>query len=194
MNGMFSEWLADVGGQIAASVSIAVLGGIAGMFTPWGKRLAAKAAAGIARAWWTVRSIRVTTRPRIEAEIADAVRTATADDDEENDDGEPRRLRPEEYEGWVLGPASEPRHWELRNQTGESVTVEGIIPAGPFWPFEWEEPDFPAQLAPGESLLIRARRVRSGNSMMPWMDDAMANVIYEDDHGDEREDVIWILQ
>ncbi|RKE60451.1 hypothetical protein DEU36_2893 [Microbacterium sp. AG238] len=106
---------------------------------------------------------------------------------------EAHEKRHQDYDGWVLGPASEARFWELRNQTGETVTVEGIVPSGPYWPFEWEEPSFPVRLAPGGSVSIRARKLRSGNHLLPWMNDAMANVVYEDEHGDEREAIIWIL-
>jgi hypothetical protein len=187
---MGDEWWADVSGQIVAGlIVIAVASGVA-VVTPWGKRVVLT----VGRAASAILSLRITTRGRIDAEVARAVKqvTAMSQEKDEHDVG-PQPLSPEAHDGWVLGPATRPRHWELRNQTGRAVIVRAILFSGPYWPFEWEEPDFPASLAPGESLLIQARRVHMGSHLMPWVNDAMANVLYEDDHGDERQDVIWVL-
>ncbi len=191
---MGNEWWADVSGQIVAGLIVIAVGSVVASFTPWGKRVVGTVGRAAGRAASAISSLRITTRGHIDAEVARAVEQATASPSEEDelDDGS-RPVRPEAYDGWVLGPAPQPRHWELRNQTGQAVIVRAIIPRGAYWPFEWAEPDFPAPLAPGESLLVQARRIHMGSHLMPWVNDAMANVLYEDDHGDERQDVIWVL-
>jgi len=89
-------------------------------------------------------------------------------------------------------PAPTPRTWMLRNQTGEDAVVEMIMMAASAY-FDWEPPEYPIALKDGASLSFPARRVRTSFNFMPFLDNPMANVMWQDSHGDEREDVIWIV-
>jgi hypothetical protein len=187
---MTNDWWADVGGQIVAGLIVLAAGAVITGFTPWGKRVGKSTIRGVQHALRMLSSVRVTTRPRIDSEIAAAVARAV---ESEVDDDEPRPMRPDEYDGWVMAPAPQARRWVLRNQTTEVTTVEAIRPVGAFWPFEWEPPSFPVTLAPGESVSFVARKLRPANSFMPFTDSPMANVLWEDAHGDEHEDIVWII-
>lgn len=193
MIGMNSEqwaaWWADIGGQVIAGVVLLVVAAVIAALTPWGKRVRDRITAAFLAAIRFVRSLRITTRPRIDAEVAEAVREATEPDP---GDDEERPLRPDEYDGWVMEPAPEPRTWLLRNQTGQVAKVEALM-LGANSNFEWDHPDVPVTLANGESISFPARRIRTGMSLMPFMDRPAANVLWEDEHGDQQEDIVWIV-
>lgn len=186
---MTSAWWADVGGQVFAGMILLAVAGTVTALTPWGKRVRSRIGSAFVKSYRLVTSLRVTTRPRIDAEIAEAVREAT--EEAEPDDDEPP-LRPAEHTGWVMLPAPAPRTWLLRNQTGESATVLMLM-LGHNSNFEWEPPDFPWTLHAGESLSFPARRIRRGASFLPFMDAPVANVLWEDSHGDQHEDIVWIV-
>jgi hypothetical protein len=191
----WARWWVDVGGQVVAGVVVLVLAACAAAVTPWGKRIRDRIAAALRTAVRFVRSLRLTTRPRIEGEIEAAVEAAVreaTEPDPDDDDGEGRPLRPDEYRGWVMERAPEPRTWLLRNQTGQVGTVEALI-LGVNSNFEWEYPELPVTLADGDSFSFPARRIRTSTSFLPFMDRPMANVVWEDDHGDQHEDIVWIV-
>jgi|GEM_PF-3261910 len=194
----WAGWWADVGGQIIAGIVVLVVAAVVAALTPWGKRVRDRIGAAFLTAVRFVRSLRITTRPRIDAEIARALHAAEqasedheGDSDGNGDEGE-RPLRPDEYTGWVMERAPEARTWLLRNQTGEAATLH-FLALGHNSNFEWEPPETPRELRDRESVSFPARRVRTSTSFLPFMDRPMANVMWEDGHGDEREDVVWIV-
>lgn len=49
------------------------------------------------------------------------------------------------------------------------------------------------RLAPRGSVSFPTVKLRSGFSLMPFMESAMANVYREYAHGDQQEDIIWVV-
>ncbi|MDZ8173110.1 hypothetical protein [Microbacterium xanthum] len=189
-----SDWWADVAGQVFAGIVVVVAVAVVTALTPWGRRIGKAMLRSARSVMGALATLRVTTQRRIDAQISSAVAHAVVSIQEgEEDDGEGRPLRPEDYDGWVMEPAPEPKTWLLRNQTRETAMVVNIWPATNYFPFDWEPPNFPITLAPRESVSFPAVKLRSGFSLMPFMESPMANVHWEDTHGDQHEDIIWVV-